>query len=81
MATFPRAKTGTGPQDGAPPTFAAFREVPKTGVIYVTTEATKRGYSQTSDAWANLGQGMPEAEALPGAPPRIMELPIQAGDQ
>ena len=80
MAQFPRAKTGTGP-NAVDPTFAAFREVPRTGVIYVTTEAQRRGYSPSSDDWANLGQGMPEAEALPGAPPRIAELPIHAGDQ
>ena len=82
MTQFPRAKTGTGPL-GAPagPTFAAFREVPRTGVIFVTTEATKRGYSPSSDEWCNLGQGMPEAEALPGAPARISELPILEGDQ
>jgi N-succinyldiaminopimelate aminotransferase len=63
------------------PTFAAFREVPRTGVIYVTSEASKRGYGGPVDDWANLGQGMPEAEALPGAPPRITELPVLAGDQ
>ncbi|HEY1547518.1 MAG TPA: pyridoxal phosphate-dependent aminotransferase [Kofleriaceae bacterium] len=61
--------------------FAAFRDVPRTGVIYVTTEANKHGYSQTADDWCNLGQGMPESEALPGAPPRITELPIKDGDQ
>jgi hypothetical protein len=60
--------------------FAAFRDVPRTGVIYVTTEATKRGYSASNDDWCNLGQGMPESEALPGAPPRISELPVLAGD-
>lgn len=84
MASFPRAKTGTGPQAGSPadpPTFSAFREVPRTGVIFVTSEASKRGYSPSNDEWANLGQGMPEAEALPGSPPRITELPILAGDQ
>jgi N-succinyldiaminopimelate aminotransferase len=82
MSQFPRPKTGTGPQGGeTQPQFAAFREVPRTGVIYVTTEASKRGYSTSSDEWANLGQGMPEAEALPGAPPRIQELPIEPGDQ
>jgi hypothetical protein len=82
MATFPRPKTGTGPNSSvAEPAFAAFREVPRTGVIYVTTEAQRRGYSPSSDDWCNLGQGMPEAEALPGAPPRIAELPILAGDQ
>jgi N-succinyldiaminopimelate aminotransferase len=61
--------------------FAAFREVPRTGVIYVTTEANKHGYSQAADDWCNLGQGMPESEGLPGAPPRISELPIRDGDQ
>jgi aspartate/methionine/tyrosine aminotransferase len=82
MSQFPRAKTGTGPQAGeTPQQFAAFRDVPRTGVIYVTTEAQRRGYSPSADDWANLGQGMPEAEALPGAPPRITELPIEAGDQ
>jgi N-succinyldiaminopimelate aminotransferase len=81
MATFPRPKTGTGPNSAVEPSFAAFREVPRTGVIYVTTEAQRRGYSPSSDDWCNLGQGMPEAEALPGAPPRISDLPILAGDQ
>ncbi|MGE3455837.1 MAG: pyridoxal phosphate-dependent aminotransferase [Kofleriaceae bacterium] len=78
----PRPKSGTGPQAIGGPGFAAFREVPRTGVIYVTTEAQRRGYSaSSSDDWCNLGQGMPESEALPGAPPRISELPILEGDQ
>ncbi|MGE0400660.1 MAG: pyridoxal phosphate-dependent aminotransferase [Kofleriaceae bacterium] len=82
MTQFPRAKTGTGPLTIEGPTFQAFREVPRTGVIFVTTEATKRGYSTASTSeWCNLGQGMPEADALPGAPPRIAELPILEGDQ
>ena len=81
MSQFPRAHTGTGPQSPEAPTFQAFREVPRTGVIYVTTEATKRGYSASNDDWCNLGQGMPESEALAGAPPRITELPILPGDQ
>jgi len=81
MAQFPRPKTGTGPQTAIESGFAAFREVPRTGVIYVTTEAQRRGYSPSSDDWANLGQGMPDAETLVGAPPRITDLPILAGDQ
>ncbi len=81
MSQFPRAHTGTGPQSPEAPTFQAFREVPRTGVIYVTTEATKRGYSASNDDWCNLGQGMPESEALAGAPARITELPILPGDQ
>ncbi len=84
MTQFPRPKTGTGPHVGAQfgdPTFAAFREVPRTGVIYVTTEAGKRGYSTSSTDWANLGQGMPESGMLPGSPPRITDLPILESDQ
>jgi aspartate/methionine/tyrosine aminotransferase len=80
MASFPRPKTGTGP-NASDPAFAAFREVPRTGVIYVTTEANRLGYSSHADDWCNLGQGMPESEVLPGAPPRVAELPIHAGDQ
>ncbi len=86
MTQLPRAKTATGPDalvgsGAAEPTFTAFREVPRTGVIFVTSEASKRGYSPSSDDWANLGQGMPEAEALPGAPPRVTDLAISLGDQ
>jgi N-succinyldiaminopimelate aminotransferase len=83
MTRHPRPKTATGPQAAVSegPSFAAFREVPRTGVIYVTTEAQRRGYSPSADDWANLGQGMPEADSLPNAPPRITELPILAGDQ
>ncbi|MDX2087325.1 MAG: pyridoxal phosphate-dependent aminotransferase [Kofleriaceae bacterium] len=80
MSQFPRAKSGTG-EHTAEPVFQAFRDVPRTGVIYVTTEAQRRGYSPSSDDWCNLGQGMPEAEALPGAPPRVVELPVLEGDQ
>lgn len=78
--TTPRAKTATGSDAAAGPSFAAFREVPRTGVIFVTTEAQRHGYSPSSQDWCNLGQGMPESEALPGAPPRISDLPIREGD-
>ncbi|CAD7971510.1 unnamed protein product [Amoebophrya sp. A120] len=60
-----------------------FRQVPKTGVIYVMDEAAKVGYSaQTAHEWANLGQGSPET-SLPKHWPasvrnRIKEL-IEAG--
>jgi len=38
-----------------------FREVPKTGVIYIMDQAAKCGYSAaTAHEWANLGQGSPE---------------------
>jgi N-succinyldiaminopimelate aminotransferase len=55
----------------------AFRTVPRTGVIFVTTEAQKLGFGgpQTSE-WCNFGQGMPECGALPGAPPRIESVTL-----
>jgi aspartate/methionine/tyrosine aminotransferase len=61
--------------------FHAFRDVPKTGVIFVTSEATKLGFSTTDPDWCNLGQGMPETGDLPGAPARIHEVTIAADDQ
>jgi len=59
----------------------AFRPVPKTGVIYVTSEATKLGFSPSDPEWCNLGQGQPETGALAGAPPRVKEFAIAADDQ
>ncbi len=54
----------------------AFRQVPKTGVIFVTAEAERLGYRAGDPAWANLGQGQPETGALPGAPARLAALSI-----
>jgi N-succinyldiaminopimelate aminotransferase len=59
----------------------AFRSVPRTGVIYVTTEATKLGFSSKAPDWCNLGQGQPETGELPGAPPRVHALTIDVDDQ
>ncbi|WP_428265625.1 pyridoxal phosphate-dependent aminotransferase [Haliangium sp.] len=59
----------------------AFRPVPRTGVIYVTTEAQRRGFSAGDPTWCNLGQGMLESGPLPGSPPRVTEVPIAAADQ
>lgn len=61
--------------------FHAFRPVPKTGVIYVTSEATKLGFSTTDPEWCNLGQGQPETGDIPGAPKRVHDLTIAADDQ
>ena len=61
--------------------FQAFRQVPKTGVIYVTSEATKRGFSPQSADWCNLGQGQPETGELPGSPKRIDTVAIHMDDQ
>ena len=57
-----------------------FREVPRTGVIYVVTEATKRGYTSLDPEWVNLGQGMPETGAFPGGPPRVDSITIHPAD-
>ena len=34
-----------------------FRPVPRTGVIFVMTEAARRGFHYGNSGWANLGQG------------------------
>ena len=60
---------------------SAFRPVPRTGVIFVTTEAQKRGFRAGDPAWCNLGQGQPETGPLPGAPPRVHSVNIDVDDQ
>ncbi|MBK9070300.1 MAG: pyridoxal phosphate-dependent aminotransferase [Myxococcales bacterium] len=74
----PYGVTGAGAGETG---FSAFRDVPKTGVIFVTTEATKRGFSPTAEDWCNLGQGMPEAEELAGAPARVKQVVVDMADQ
>lgn len=59
---------------------AAFRPVPRTGVIFVTEEANRLGFDSDPSAWANLGQGQPESGPLPGAPDRISSVEIAAAD-
>ena len=69
-----RDERGLGPHTGDPGasaggdrrplreerTISAFRKVPRTGVIYVTTEAARLGFKPGADAgedgWCNLGQ-------------------------
>ena len=58
----------------------ALRPLARTGVIYVTSEAERLGFRPGDPAWSNLGQGMPEAGALPDAPPRISSVPISEID-
>ena len=57
---------------------AGFRQVPRTGVIYVTSEATKKGFSPSHADWCNLGQGQPEtgpaARCAPARVPRRLEI-------
>ena len=62
-------------------TLSAFRAVPRTGVIYVTTEAAKRGFNPGDPTWSNLGQGQPETGPIAGAPPRVGRITIDVDDQ
>jgi aspartate/methionine/tyrosine aminotransferase len=60
---------------------SAFRPVPRTGVIYVTTEAQKLGFSPADAEWCNLGQGQPETGDIPGAPARVKHVEVALDDQ
>ena len=60
---------------------SAFRTVPRTGVIYVTSEATRLGFSASNPEWCNLGQGQPETGPLPNAPARVEHVAIDVDDQ
>lgn len=68
------------PEPGHGDVSQAFRTVPRTGVIYVTTEAHRRGYRSGHPDWSNLGQGQPETGSLPGSPPRVHDLGIDPAD-
>jgi aspartate/methionine/tyrosine aminotransferase len=59
----------------------AFRPVPRTGVIYVMTEAAAAGYRADDPRWSNLGQGQPETGPLPGAPARLERVEVDPRDQ
>jgi len=59
---------------------AGFRAVPRTGVIFVMTEAARHGYHPDDPSWANLGQGAPETGALPGTSERIDTITIRPED-
>jgi len=58
----------------------AIRPVPRTGVIYVMTEAQARGFRRGDPTWANLGQGQPETGPLEGGPPRVEQVALDARD-
>lgn len=64
----------------AQPSHSAFRSVPRTGVIYVTTEAGKVGYRPDDPEWCNLGQGQPETGALDGGAPRAESVVVNPSD-
>ncbi|MBN9287869.1 MAG: aspartate aminotransferase [Gammaproteobacteria bacterium 39-13] len=61
-------------------TIPGFRQVPRTGVIYVMHRAAEMGYRAEDPAWVNLGQGAPETNALEGAPARIQQLSIDPSE-
>src|SRR5277367_3623113 len=61
-------------------TIPGFRSVPRTGVIFATTEAAKHGFRPRDASWCNLGQGQPETGPLPGAPPRITSIEVADAD-
>lgn len=57
--------------------YPMFHRVMKTGVIYATSRAQKRGFSNESESeWANMGQGAPETGPIPGGPSRDFSLNI-----
>ncbi len=62
------------------PAIPSFRTVPRTGVIYVMSEAALAGYSPNDSRWSNLGQGMPETGPLDGGPPRAKAVAIDPND-
>lgn len=63
------------------PSPSAFRTVPRTGVIYVMTEAERLGFRMHHPDWCNLGQGQPDTGELPGAPARRTGVMIDRFDQ
>lgn len=60
-ASTPAPDEPAAKQDEPVVNIPGFREVPKTGVIYVMDQAAQHGYTAaTAREWANLGQGSPE---------------------
>ncbi|KAJ8908292.1 hypothetical protein NDN08_008383 [Rhodosorus marinus] len=62
-------------QDGEK--LVGFKPLRKTGVIYVTEQAVKKGFSPSDPSWANFGQGAPETGDISGAPsrPKLVDIP------
>ena len=59
----------------------AFRKVPQTGVIFVTSRAAKLGFYRGNPDWVNLGQGQPETGFIEGGLERITDIHIDELDQ
>jgi aspartate/methionine/tyrosine aminotransferase len=73
-------KTSEDANHATPDDRRFLREVPKTGVIFVTEEARRAGYREDDPEWANLGQGQPESGPLEGAPPRVGSIQLLEHD-
>lgn len=69
-----------GPKVALADSLPGFRKVPKTGVIYVMSEAAKKGFNQERELWSNLGQGSPETGPLPGSPQRLTTISFSQDD-
>ena len=59
---------------------SSFKKVSKTGVIYVTNEASKHGFYRGSSEWCNFGQGQPEVGKLENGLDRIQNITIEQLD-
>lgn len=59
----------------------SFRNVPRTGVIFVMNEARAAGYRPGDPGWTNFGQGQPEAGEIAGAPARVQHIEVFPDDQ
>jgi len=58
----------------------AFKKVSKTGVIFVTSEATKLGFYRGNPEWCNFGQGQPEVGQLKDGLQRIKSINVDQLD-
>ena len=59
---------------------SSFKKVSKTGVIFVTSEASKLGFYRGNPEWCNFGQGQPEVGKLPGGIDRIENIEVEQLD-
>lgn len=59
---------------------SSFKKVSKTGVIFVTSEASKLGFYRGNPEWCNFGQGQPEVGKLPGGIDRIENIVVEQLD-
>lgn len=57
-----------------------FKRVPKTGVVYVMSQASKLGFYRGNPDWCNLGQGQPEVGLIQNGIPRVKNIDIDLSD-